>query len=224
MIKGFKYFLYSLLASILIYLAAALILENIFTGEKKLYSPNKHLVFVSSGKIHTEFILPVRNSLFDWTRLIPVELVTSKIRSPEFISIGWGSKDFYFKIKTWDNFKLSVFLKIIFFPGESALHVEYAKNLDLSQMAYPLYLTDQEYLELVSFIKDYFVLDAKGKVQKLSDFSYYETDKFFKSHHSYNSITTCNVWTQKGLERINARRPLWSPSKYGIENAGKSLK
>jgi hypothetical protein len=27
------------------------------------------------------------------------------------------------------------------------------------------------------------------------------------------------MWTQKGLESIDAKRPLWTPFKYGIENA-----
>jgi uncharacterized protein (TIGR02117 family) len=104
-------------------------------------------------------------------------------------------------------------------PGESVLHIEYLKDLNDSPKVYPLYLTKEEYLKLVSFIKGHFVLDEKGHIQKISEFSYYDTDKFFKSYHSYHMLNTCNMWTQKGLESIDAKRPLWTPFKYGIENA-----
>lgn len=122
-------------------------------------------------------------------------------------------------MKTWDEIKILVILKAIFLPGESVLHVEYLKDLNQALPVRPLYLTKDEYLKLISYIKSYFFLDSKGNVQKISDYSYYGTDKFFKSHHRYHILNTCNIWTQKGLKIINARRPVWSPFKYGIEKA-----
>lgn len=217
MIKIFKYLGLSFLALISFYFFSALILQNVFIGEKKLKADNKFVAYVSSGEIHTEFVFPVSNILFNWTDLIPVSQVTTKIPAPKYISIGWGSRDFFFNMKSWDNINFPVVLGAIFLPGESALHVEYLENLDT--VTFPLYLTPKEYLELIAYIKDFFILDQQGKVQKISDYNYYETDKFFKSHHRYHMFNTCNMWTQNGLEKINAKRPLWSPGKYGIEKA-----
>lgn len=201
------------------YLGLALILQNIFTGESKSQGHAKFEAYVSSSAIHTEFIFPVSNPLFNWNELIPIESVTTQIPYPKYIAIGWGSRDFFFNMRTWDEIKWGVILKTVFLPGESVLHIEYLKDVSDLPKIYPLYLTKDEYLKLVSFIKGYFVLDEKGHVQKISEYSYYETDKFFKSHHTYHMLNTCNMWTQKGLESINAKRPLWAPFKYGIENA-----
>lgn len=217
-----RYIKYAVLIMILLtgsYLSLALILQNILIGETKSQHPAEFQAYVSSSDIHTEFVFPVSNSLFDWRELIPVNSVTNQIPDPKYISIGWGSRDFFFNMKTWDEIKWGVILKAVFLPGESVLHVEYLRDLNESPKVYPLYLTKDEYLKMISFIKNYFVLDDKGRVQKVSEYSYYVTDKFFKSHHRYHMLNTCNMWTQKGLESINAKRPLWAPFKYGIENA-----
>lgn len=220
--KLFKLSGFFLLFIIASYFCLAFLLQNIFTGEYKSKDPSKFEAYVTSSEIHTEFVFPVSNSLFNWAELIPVSSITNQFSDPKYISIGWGNRDFFFNMKTWDDIKWGVVIKAILLPGESVLHVEYLKDLSDSSEVYPLYLTKDDYLKLVMFIKDYFVLDEKGQVQKISDYSYYETDKFFKSHHTYHMFDTCNVWTQKGLESINAKRPLWTPFKYGIENAMKS--
>ena len=219
--KFFKLTGITLLTITLSYLVLAFILQNIFIGEPKTKDATKFEAYVSSSEIHTEFVFPVSNSLFNWTELIPVNAVTTIFSDPKYISIGWGNRDFFFNMKTWDEIKWGVVLKAVFLPGESVLHVEYLKELSDSSEVYPLYLSKEDYIKLVMFIKNYFVLDEKGEVKKISDYSYYETDKFFKSHHTYHMFDTCNMWTQKGLEAINARRPLWTPFKYGIENAMK---
>lgn len=217
--KLLKYVFISFISLIATYVISALVLESVFVGNKRLNDNTKFMAYVSSSDIHTEFVFPVSNDLFNWTELIPVNLVTKSILAPKYISIGWGSKDFFFNMRTWDEINFPVVFGAIFFPGESTLHVEYLENLDKTSKVFPLYLTKNEYLDLITFIKDFFILDAQGKVQKISEFSYYETDKFFKSRHSYHMFNTCNMWTLKGLEKINWKRPVWSPSKYGIENA-----
>lgn len=221
MIKFFKYVSYIFIGFFSCYLVSSLVLENVFIGEKKLKSNRTYIAYVSSADIHTEFIFPVSNELFNWTEIIPVNLVTNKIPEPKYISIGWGSRDFFFNMKTWDEINYPVVLKAIFLPGESTLHVEYLKDTGKGTEKFPLFLTKKEYLDLISYVKNFFILDSERKVQKISDFSYYETDKFFKSYGSYHMFNTCNMWTQKGLEKINALRPIWSPGKYGINKAMK---
>lgn len=217
--KILKYIGLFLVLFIVSYMGLALILQNVFIGENKSQDTNKFEAYVSSSEIHTEFVFPISNPLFNWAELIPVESVTTQIPDPKYIAIGWGSREFFLNMRTWDEIKWGVILKTVFLPGESALHVEYLKDLYDSPKIYPLYLTKDEYLKLVSFIKNYFVLDEKGHVQKISEYSYYETDKFFKGHHTYHIFNTCNTWTQRGLEAIDAKRPIWAPFKYGIENA-----
>lgn len=221
MIKILKYLFFGFISFFSCYLVSSLVLENVFIGEKKLKANAKFVAYVSSADIHTEFIFPVSNELFNWTEIVPVSLVTNKIPAPKYISIGWGSRDFFFNMKTWDEINFPVVLRAIFLPGESTLHVEYLEDMGRGTEIFPLYLTKKEYLDLITYIKDFFILDHERKVQKISDFNYYETDKFFKSHGSYHMFNTCNMWTQKGLEKINALRPVWSPGKYGINNAMK---
>ncbi|MDD4972756.1 MAG: DUF2459 domain-containing protein [Bacteriovorax sp.] len=221
MINIFKYLALIILLLISLYLLLAFLLQYIIIGERKGNGHDKFIAYIAAGSIHTEFIFPISNSLFDWTQLIPINQVTNKIINPQFISIGWGSKDFFLNMKDLSSLKVLVVLKTIILPSESALHVEYILDLKDTLPARPLYLTSGEYLKLITYIKDYFLLDSKGNVQKINEFSYYNTDKFFKSHHQYTILNTCNIWTLKGLKIINARRPVWSPLKYGIVNAQK---
>ncbi|MGZ3788050.1 MAG: DUF2459 domain-containing protein [Bacteriovorax sp.] len=208
-----------LISPAIIYLIGALVFGLIQTGESEKKENASYLVYVISGNIHTEFIFPLKNDLFDWRSLFPLEQNFGTKIGMSYVSIGWGSKDFFFEMKTWDPFKIKVILKAVFVPSDSAVHVDFLRELPANEVAYPLNLGKDNYLKLVQFVLASFEYDRNSKVQQIGTFSYYGTDRFFKGSKKYHLFHTCNMWTNEGLKSINWKRPIWSPFKYSIESA-----
>lgn len=208
-----------LIAPFIAYFLSALVFSLIQIGNDQKNGDRPYLVYVISSSIHTEFLFPLKNELFDWTSLISINEIFKDKSRPSYVSISWGSKEFFFETKTWSDLKFKVVLKAVFVPSESAVHVDFLHKIPVNEKIYPLKLDRDDYLKLIQFVQSSFLYDRDHKVQKLGDFSYYGTDRFFKGSRKYDSFYTCNIWTSDGLKSINWKRPLWSPFKYGIEYA-----
>ncbi|MFA6239208.1 MAG: DUF2459 domain-containing protein [Bacteriovorax sp.] len=206
--------LYLLISPIVIYIGSALILSSIYVGSKTNDDSNPYVVYVVSSAIHTEFIFPIKNDLFDWHSLF-----LNNDMNISYVSIGWGSREFFFEMRTWEEIKMKVILKAIFYPSDSVVHVDFLKTLPLNEPLFPLKVDSADYLKLIQFVTQSFAFNGNHKAIQVGEFSYYGTDRFFESTQKYHLFNTCNMWTNDGLKYIDWKRPLWSPFKYGIENA-----
>lgn len=203
----------SLFLLVSIYPIASLIGGFVHVGEEK---QGEFTIFVSSGQIHTEFVFDLQSSPVDWSNLIPFSLVNPKIESARYISVGWGDRRFFYELLEWSDLTFDLAFSSVFLPGESAVHVEYANELNPSLKHYKIQINEGDYLKLYEFIKNSFKLE-NGRPIKIDEFNYYENDRFFYGVGSYHMFNTCNMWTHRGLAIIDAQRPLWSPFKWGID-------
>lgn len=206
------------LSPFVLYILFALILGVVQLEKTVPPEKARQLVYVVSSDIHTEFIVPLKNDLFDFSSVLPEEQFPDH-KDIRYISIGWGSRDFFFEMQTWDEVKPGVIFRSVFLPSESAVHVEYLKELPSHELVFPLIIDDSAYKKLTAFIMNSFAFDKNNRVQQLGNFSYYGNDRFYAGKNRYHLFTTCNEWTNKGLEVIGWTRPVWSPFKYGIEMA-----
>lgn len=172
-------------------------------------------IYLLSNEIHTDIVVPVRNQVFDWeTFLNPLEFAS---RPAEWIEIGWGDRQFYFEMPTWDKFTMKLALDALLLPDPAVMHVNYLdshpKNYTSARKVTISYAT---YEKLVKALKESFFL-KDGKPIVLSGKSYSSTDNFYEAHGSFSLIRTCNVWTSEVFGKAGLKRPLWSPTKYGLE-------
>lgn len=211
--RAFKISLLIPILLILLYGFFALIGSFVFVGSE---TEGEYPVYISSGTIHTEFVFDLHNSPITWSEFIPFETINPSLQSARYISIGWGDKRFFYELLEWSDLTFDLAFSSVFLPGESAVHVEYANELNSSLKHYKIQIDEAAYLKLFEFIKNSFVLES-GIPIKIDEFSYYQNDRFFVGVGSYHLFNTCNIWTSRGLESIDAKRPLWSPFKYGFE-------
>lgn len=215
-----KYFKRILLAFLVVtapfalYLFFATITSLITLGEYK--DRGAYTVYISSGLIHTEFVFDTAHSPYEWRSFLPAQLVTGKSVAGRFLSIGWGDKRFYYELLDWNDLTFDLAFSAVVTPSKSAVHAEYSSGLNPDLKYYKLKIDAADYMKLVNFIQDSFELDA-GKPVKIDNFNYFNQDAFFWGKGHYHMFNTCNMWTVQGLREINARRPLWSPFKWGVE-------
>lgn len=185
----------------------------------------EYIFYVSSGDIHSEFVFDLTQSPYDWEAFLPVALVSHFSLEHErarYLSIGWGSKRFFYEFLTWDDLSLDLAISSTLLGGPSAVHAEYSERLRDGLRYYEIKVSKERYLKLVQFIRDSFLLDANEKVQQIDKFNYFGRDSFFWGRESYHLFRTCNMWTAEGLAIANVQRPVWAPFHFGIDRALKS--
>ena len=182
-------------------------------GEYK--SSSDATIYLISNEIHTDIVVPVRNEFFDWEQFYdPADFQT---RSGQWLQVGWGDREFYMKVPTWNEFKISIALDALFLPGPGAMHINYLrahpedyKNVKMIRVS------AETYKKLVTAIRDSFVM-KDGRPVLIKGKGYFASDNFYEAHGSFSLFKTCNEWTSDILAKADLPHPLWSPSKVGIE-------
>lgn len=172
-------------------------------------------IYLLSNEIHTDIAFPVRNDVFDWeTFLNPKDF---KSRPTEWIEIGWGDRQFYFEMPTWDKFTFKIALDALFYPDPAIIHVSYLNAHPKHYSSHKkIKISKATYQKLVNEIKDRFQL-KENKPVLIPNKGYSANDNFYESYGTFSLIRTCNIWTAQILGEADLKRPIWSPTKYGLE-------
>jgi uncharacterized protein (TIGR02117 family) len=185
-------------------------------GEKRPYPPEVE-IFLVSNDIHIEFILPARNEVFNWQQFTGMEHFALSEADAKWIELGWGDRRFYFEMPTWEDFTIKLALNALFIPGPSVMHVGYEhRHPSLRGNVRRIVVSKSAYKQLVQNIIKSFQIQDQGPVLVRGK-GYTENDNFYEAKGNYSIFRTCNVWTAQMLGSIGLKRPLWSPTKYGLE-------
>ncbi|MGA7933696.1 MAG: DUF2459 domain-containing protein [Kovacikia sp.] len=168
-------------------------------------------IYVSGGAMHTNFIISIKNSIFDWGTHLDLKSIGG--RTPEksrYLQFGWGDQVFYQETPSWDQINVLSALRALFLQNPSALFVKAHATIPL----YPgeklkcISLGQTDYLALMKFIEASFQSDQEGRKIRLGSGQDRESG-FYAAHGSYSMLKTCNSWTADGLRVANVNTPLW---------------
>lgn len=178
--------------------------------------PNPEMaIYLISNDIHTDFAIPVKNEVFDWeTFLDPNDY---EARPSGWIEIGWGDRQFYFEMPTWDKFTFALAADALFYPDPAVIHVNYLDvHPEQYSSAQKIMISRETYRKLVSELTSRFI-KKEGKPILLPGKGYSGSDNFYEAEGSYSIFRTCNYWTSEVLAEVGLKHPLWSPTKYGLQ-------
>ena len=118
------------------------------------FSPDKGIfdIYITSNGVHTDFILPVKTSLFNWKDLFPTYDFNNGCQFSSYIAFGWGDKGFYLNTPEWKDLKMRTAVNALFLPSASAMHVTLWPEPRETKHTMMITLTEAEYLELVKYI------------------------------------------------------------------------
>ena len=60
-------------------------------------------IFLSSNGIHADIAVPAANAVKDWR----AEGIVTR-GDTSYVAFGWGERDFYLKVPTWADFRLTI--------------------------------------------------------------------------------------------------------------------
>jgi uncharacterized protein (TIGR02117 family) len=171
-------------------------------------------IYLISNEIHTDLVLPVSNEVYDWHDFLnPADFG----RAPTlWLEFGWGDKGFYMEVPTWDEFSWEIALKALFLPGPAVMHVNYLnQHPSIYTTHRRITISRGTYLKLINAIKGHFKQRDEKPIILISK-GYTDSDNFYEAYGSFSILKTCNVWTSDVLGEVGLKRPLWSPTKYGL--------
>jgi len=174
-------------------------------------SQGKIDIRVISSAVHADFLLPISNQVIDWRTVFPADCFRGDTSKVTHLAIGWGDRGFFLETPTWADIKVSTTANAMLWPSKSCMHVVMAYSNYGADGARQLFLTEQQYTELVEFIQQSFRRNEAGEILQIPDFSYHSNDAFFEARGSYNCLNTCNTWTGRGLKKCGVRVPCLTP-------------
>lgn len=218
-LKFFGRFLLALLTATGLYLLIALVLSIIPIKEAAV-SQTSHTVYLLKSGPHIDFFLPVRSPYHDWATDFAYANNANPDTSLSWVALGWGDKDFYINTPTWGDLTAKTALAATFGTGTAAVHASYyfAVPTDGRPLA-KLELSDEQYQQLITFIRGSLASDAEGKRLPVKadrpgvNGAY---DRYYEAHGTYSMIYTCNTWINCGLKAAGKKACCWTGFAEGI--------
>lgn len=215
-LKIFKYTAFFMLGFIVLYVLAAYIL-SIISVEKHDPNANKDVeVFILSNGVHTDIVVPAKSACRDWVCDVPYANTKTCDTSVKYLAFGWGDKGFYLETPTWGDLKFSTAFKALFHLGNSAMHCTYYKNISEGENCVSIWLSEEEYRQLVKYIEESFDYKSTQGPVHIAGYSYGGSDAFYEARRTYDLFYTCNTWANNALKACGQKACLWTPADKGI--------
>ena len=170
-------------------------------------------IYVSGSNLHTNLIVPVKTNEVDWKSHLNLAEIEPQGRNDyNFLSFGWGERDFYLTTPTLQDLRLSTTLRALLLPTESVLYVRGHHTLPKSSSQYqvkPVKVSRQAYWQLTEFLLSSFARDWQGEPIRIRESNRYN-GSFYIAKGYYSVLRTCNDWTATGLRVAKVNTPVWS--------------
>lgn len=209
--KSFEYFILFLV----IYINIALLIPLI-TVNKNPISSNDISIYIQNNGVHSDIIVPAKNQYKDWTTTIKRIHTKQTDSTYNYIAMGWGDKGFYLETPTWAELKPSIAFKAAFGLGNTAMHTDYIKDIQVSKSCKKITISQKEYQLLIQFLANSFQKKDTQFLILNTTANYGLHDAFYEANGSYSLFSTCNTWTNNALKACHQKACLWTPHQQGI--------
>lgn len=223
MIKKISFFIFkggfAFFILVIIYLLLSLILSSIPLNNT-VESKKEIVIYIKTNGVHTDIVVPIKNELIDWSSYIKWQhTLSKKCNEAQFISMGWGDRGFYLETPEWKDLKFKTALVASSGIGKTAMHTTFYHNMIENEDCRKIFLSKQQYLLLISYLKDSFKVDNKNNFIPIKTTAFYgKNDCFYEAKGSYSIFKTCNTWANNALKVSDQKCCLWTPFDFPIFN------
>ena len=202
----------------MVYLAAALIGSAIPSGSKEMPEKQNYgvTVYIFTGTIHSDLILPIHTDQWHWDRFLASGHVERKGRYDQFVAFGWGDRDFYLHTPEWSDLTVGTALGAVAGGNRPVMHVNFLRRPVVGESVHRLTIAPEQYDRLVDFVASSFSTNGSDSLQPIQGFAYGQSDLFYEAKGRYHLFYTCNTWTARALKAAELPAPLWTPFPIGI--------
>ncbi|WP_405207506.1 DUF2459 domain-containing protein [Aquimarina sp. LLG6339-5] len=207
--KLLKWLLFILLIPIS-YLIISLILSAITINSKTSHKELSKSIYLTTNGVHLDIILSKKN--IDSMLLSGIKYDNTD----NYLSFGWGDKNFYINTPTWGDLTFNNALKAMFLKSSTLMHVTRYKQKHSDWIE--IKVNEIELQKLNTYLLNTFEKDEKEMKIILKNKGYSSKDDFYKSKGSYSCFKTCNSWVNTGFKESGLKSCLWTPFDFGLLN------
>ncbi|HEX8840619.1 MAG TPA: TIGR02117 family protein [Sphingomicrobium sp.] len=206
-------FLTALLALPALYMAAALAGSLAPVNRAWTEPAEGTTIYIADNGIHADIIMPVRAQGLDWAPLLPASDFSAVPPTARWIAFGSGERRVYLDTPTWWDIRPRTIWSALA-GGRRVMHVEYVA--DPSYAVRKIRLRPAEYRRLWAAIRADFLLDRRGRPQRIGHAGYGPADAFYRATGKSNAVRTCNAVVANWLRLAGVKTSLWSPFIPGL--------
>lgn len=204
----------SLVAFVVVYILSVFLISRITVNSDA--QGNDIPIYISTNGVHTDIIVPVKNSVKDWSSEILFTHTKAKDSRANYIAFGWGDKGFYLDTPTWANLKASTAAIAAFHLGSTAMHTRFYREVNEDADCVKIVVSNEQYKDLVAYIENSFARNADNSLKWIAGRSYGQYDAFYDARGAYSLFRTCNTWANGALKAAHRKASLWTVYDQGI--------
>jgi uncharacterized protein (TIGR02117 family) len=198
--------------AIVLYVGAGFALAWIPVNTDFRPDPTGVEIAVMHNGVHTDLVLPLRNSQHDWWELLSPDDFPCNGSGFHYVAFGWGGREFYLETPTWADVRVTTVVKAAIGIGSTTVHAELRHELPpTSATCRRIWVNSEQYARLVQGVRNTLALADDGRARPIRGAHYYSTDAFYEATGRYHLFRTCNVWTGNILRNAGIRVGIWTP-------------
>lgn len=205
--KGIKYCFY-ILASAIIYVLFSILISYSTVNKNSDNVADSETIYIHSNGVHLSVILAVK-SLSDALRK---DLTIPKHQ--KYARFGWGDKNFYLNVPTWNDFKFKYAFGALFLNNPTVINVTAEFAAKKSWVA--VKVSEDELLKINTFLTGSFEENIIGNKITVPQDIYGPNAFFYKAKGSYSPIKTCNTWANDCFKQSGLKASYWTLFDFGL--------
>ncbi|MBL3657989.1 DUF2459 domain-containing protein [Fulvivirga sediminis] len=203
----FKWLLFLLLLPVAYLLIALLLTFITVNGDHEAAEKGK-AVYLNTNGVHLDIILP-KNDV-DSQVLKDLRYYENE----NYLSFGWGDKNFYINTPSWGDLTFSNAFEALFMKSSTLVHVTRYKQRQSDWVE--VKVTDSELQNLNKYLLAAFKRDKAENKQLLLNKGYSPIDDFYEANGNYTCFNTCNSWVNTAFKNSGLKACLWTPFDFGL--------
>lgn len=168
-------------------------------------------LYACDNGVHTDLVLPVAAAGIDWRRVFAPAAFAGPTDQYGFVSLGWGSRDFYLNTPTWADVEIGRAVAALLWD-ETVVRAEFRPRPGPGEKCGTWRVGVSEYQRIAAYVRDSLRQSQSLPVQVAP--GYGRRDAFFAGNGRYTIATTCNEWTAEALRLAGAPVAPWAPFSF----------
>jgi uncharacterized protein (TIGR02117 family) len=192
-----------------LYLLAFVTLPKIKMNQDGLPSKGQVTIYLSNNGTHTDFIIPYRNEIKDWSKTFNYTDTKSQNPNTQYIKVGWGDSEIYFNTPTWDDLTVTKVLGAAFGMNKAVLRVNHLTNVFENDNCVAVQISKEQYESIVQYIEN--TLNGEKRIENSVISRIYGGNcAFYNAKGRLSIFKVCNTWVNKGLYNAGLPSVFWT--------------
>ena len=173
-------------------------------------------IMVETNGTHTGIVMPIVTPQKDWRETFPsAARATPSGEMPTHIAIGWGEREVFLNVPTWNDLHPLTALRIATVGGDPVMRVSHYIRPAAAENYRPLRIAPDQYARLVAGIEAALPPPPKSG-QRPVLVGTVSHDAYYDAAGSYTMGNTCNSWVGAMLADAGIAMGAWTPLAGGV--------